>query len=35
VDHRGRRPDMWDCLGALVVTVGVGVMFFAPKSKGA
>lgn len=31
----GRRPDMWDGPGAVIVTLGVGVIFFVPRSKGA
>ena len=28
----GFRPDRWDVLGALICFVGVGVIFFAPRS---
>jgi small multidrug resistance family-3 protein len=28
----GVRPDRWDWLGAVVVSVGVGIIFFAPRS---
>ena len=27
----GDRPDRWDLLGALVVSVGVGIIFFGPR----
>lgn len=27
----GTRPDRWDVLGAVIVSVGVGVIFFAPR----
>jgi len=28
----GARPDRYDVLGALIVSIGVGVIFFAPRS---
>jgi len=28
----GQRPDRYDVLGAVIVSVGVGVIFFAPRS---
>ncbi len=28
----GRRPDTFDWIGAAVILVGVGVLFFAPRS---
>jgi len=28
----GDRPDRWDVVGALVVSVGVGIIFFGPRS---
>ena len=27
----GDRPDRWDLFGALVVSVGVGIIFFGPR----
>jgi small multidrug resistance family-3 protein len=27
----GSRPDRYDALGAVVVSVGVGIIFFAPR----
>lgn len=29
----GKRPDRWDSLGALVVGLGVAVIFFAPRGS--
>jgi len=28
----GQRPDRYDALGAVIVSVGVGLIFFAPRS---
>ena len=28
----GQRPDRYDVLGAVVVSVGVSIIFFAPRS---
>lgn len=28
----GTRPDRYDTLGAVVVSIGVGIIFFAPRS---
>ena len=30
----GRRPDRWDVIGAVIVSVGVAVIFFTPRSDG-
>lgn len=27
----GQRPDRWDVAGAVIVSVGVGVIYFAPR----
>jgi small multidrug resistance family-3 protein len=27
----GNRPDRWDVVGAVVVSVGVGIIFFTPR----
>lgn len=28
----GARPDRYDTLGAVVVSIGVGIIFFAPRA---
>jgi small multidrug resistance family-3 protein len=28
----GRSPDRWDVVGAVVVSIGVGIIFFAPRT---
>lgn len=30
----GQRPDRWDVAGALIVFVGVGLIYFAPRHAG-
>ncbi|MGH9224081.1 MAG: YnfA family protein [Acidimicrobiales bacterium] len=29
----GSRPDRWDIAGAVIVSIGVGVIFFAPRNS--